>query len=346
LLAPGGGGGLVLDWHVESSADWSAIPMMERAGLLRPGINQEFDISAGPDEKAAGDGLGFDACGKGQAALSILLQRGESIGTDAGGIQDVFATELSEGELSYSQRRDLVAANASCLAKVTGRRMEDYVGPNGVFPQPQMTKIIQQLGLVDYYYTGDSGASPQLALWDGKLTSTDVWSFPVAPFGRLAALADMSRAHVPASAVETWMKSVAAYAAREGTIQLIYSHPPDLEASGYTAAEAQFLEYVASLQSAGQIGTDPMHAYTDFLNRRAEAQMTARRVSGGIVLTVTDPKGLKDVAIGAPTTWRLHRAGSVTTRGTVGDQRSYVVESNAHQVVLTFSFDAKTTSSS
>jgi hypothetical protein len=334
LLAPGGGGGLVIDWHVESSADWTAIPAMEQSGILVPGITQEFDISAGPDEKRAGDGLGFDACGKGRDALDLLLERGESIGTDAGGVQDLFATELEQGQLSQAQRSTLVANNATCLETATGEHMLDYVGPDGVFPQPQMTQIIQRLGLIGYYYTGDSGAPPQLAFWDGRPTSSSVWAFPVAPFGRLAALADMAKAGVPAAAVESWLNSVARYAASQGTIQLIYSHPPDLDAHGYSAAVAAFLGYVAQLQAHGQLVTEPMHVYAEFLNRRAQAHIAVRRNQVGLQLTVVDDAGLKDVAIGVPNSWQLRPAGEVSSHGVVGDERSYVVNANVHQVVL------------
>jgi hypothetical protein len=337
LLAPSGGGGLVIDWHVESNDDWTSIPAMQRLGLLRPGINQEFDISAGPDEKVAGDRQGFNACGAGRATLELLLRNHETIGSDAGGVQDLFATELEKNELTDPEIGKLVAANASCLTTVTSERMDSYVGPDGVFPQPEMTKIVQQLGFVAYYYTGDSGAAPQLAFWHGKLTSTKVWAFPVAPFGRLAALADMSRAHVGASAVEAWLKSVASYAASEGTIQLIYSHPPDLSAKGYASAFGSFLSYVSELQSKGELVTESMAVYAKFLDQRAAAQITLRRVVGGVQLTLTNKEGLRSIAVAAPRSWKLAAGTGVSKHGSVGDQDSYVVTTNTHRVVLRFS---------
>jgi hypothetical protein len=251
-------------------------------------------------------------------------------------VQDLFATQLEQGQLSSTQITDLVANNANCLERVTGERMLDYVGPDGVFPQPQMTAIIEKLGLIDYYYTGDSGASPQLAFWDGKLTSSTVWAFPVAPFGPLAALADMAKEHVPASAVESWLDSVAHYAAVQGTIQLIYSHPPDLEAAGYSAADAAFLDYVSQLEARGQLVTEPMHVYSEFLNRRAEATIAVKRVGTGLQVTVSDKAGLRDVAIAVSSSWKLTRDEDVSFHGMVGNERSYVVESNVGRVVLEF----------
>jgi hypothetical protein len=336
LLAPGGGGGLVIVWHVESNSDWSAIPMMQQWGLLRPGIHQEFDIAAGPDVISPGDSLGFDACGKGRDVLSLLLKQGEAIGSDGGGTQNLFASQLEQRQLTNNEIRDLVAHNASCLTGVTGQRMQDYTAPLGVYPQPQMTRIIQQLGFLDYYYTGDTGSAPQLAFWDGKLVSSSVWAFPVMPYGRDAALADMAADHISAGAVEVWLKSVAEYAASQGTIRLIYSHPPDLETPGYASAYASFLGYVAQLQSAGQLVTEPMHVYADFLNRRARAQMTVDRTEGGVQLTVTDRRGLRDIAVGVPNAWRPVRIASVTRRGTIGGEQSYVVQNNTRRVVLRF----------
>ncbi len=346
LLAPDGGGGLVIDWHVESSADWSSIPAMERAGLLRPGVNQEFDISAGPDEKHARDELGFNACGTGRPELALLVRHGEAIGSDAGGIQDVFASQLEKALLTMPQIRDLVKANAACVTKVTGEPMMSYVGPDGVFPQPQMTKIIQKLGFIAYYYTGDSGAAPQLAFWNGKLTSSTVWAFPVAPDGELGALADMAKADVPASAVEAWLKSVATYAANEGTIQLIYSHPPDLTAApGYTAAFGTFLTLVAQMQRKGQLVTESMSAYASFLKRREHAQIVVEMVKGGMQLTVTDPQGLEDIAVSAPSFWKLSSIAGVAEHGNIGDEKSYVLRTDTHQVVLRFSVTSSAGSS-
>jgi hypothetical protein len=336
LLAPGGGGGLVIVWHVESNSDWSAIPMMKQWGLLPRGIHQEFDIAAGPDVISPGDGLGFDACGKGRRTLSLLLQQGETIGSDGGGTQNLFASQLEHGTITNNETRDLVVKNASCLTSVTGQPMQDYTAPLGVYPQPQMTRIIQQLGFVDYYYTGDTGAAPNLAFWDGKLVSSSVWAFPVTPDGRDAALADMALDHVSASAVEAWLRSVAEYVASQGTIRLIYSHPPDLETPGYASAYASFLSYVAQLQSTGQLTTEPMHVYTDFLNRREQAQMRVDRTKGGIQLTITNPKGLRDIAIGVPNSWHPARIAGVTKRDTIGGEQSYVVQDDPRRVVLRF----------
>jgi hypothetical protein len=215
--------------------------------------------------------------------------------------------------------------------------MSQYVGPDGVFPQPEMTQIVQKLGFVGYYYTGDGGSGPQLAFWQGELTSSKVWAFPVASFGKYAALADMSKAHVAASAVEGWLKSVAKYAASQGTIQLVYSHPPDLAAPGYAAAYGAFLTYVVQLQRSGQLVTEPMHVYANFLNRRLRAAMKLQKIKGGFSLTLTDPQGLRQMAIGVPSSWRMAQTAGVSKRNTLGGERSYVITSGAHEVVLHFS---------
>jgi hypothetical protein len=310
---------------------------MERLGLMRPGIKQEFDISAGPAEVVAGDHQGFNACGGGRSSLLQLVRHHEPIGSDAGGVQDLFATELEKGELSNAQITRLVAANARCLTTVTGKRMLSYVGPDGVFPQPEMTKIIQRLGFIGYYYTGDGGAAPQLAFWNGKLLSKSVWAFPISPFGRYAALSDMRKAHVPAPAVEAWLKSVASYAATEGTIQLVYSHPPDLSTPGYASAVGSFLSLVAKLQHKGQLVTESMFGYAKFLRQRAQAHMTLRRVKGGIRLVLTDQAGLRDIAVAVPVSWKLASMTGVVRHDGVDHETSYVVQPDTHRLVLRFS---------
>jgi len=335
LLAPGGEGGLVILWHVESNADYRPIRLMRRDGLLPPGVHQEFDITAGPYLDRPGDGEGFDACGKGRTLVK-LLERRETVGSDGGWAHNMFARELADGKLTVAETRELVARNLDCLDRVTGQRIRDYTAPNGVFPQPEMTKILEQFGFDDYYYTGDTGAAPQLAFWDGKPVSSSVYSFPVMPDGRYASLADMAAAHVPGPAVEAWLRGVAEYVAANQTIRLVYSHPHDLAAPGYAVAFGRFLRVVDRLQRAGRLRTEPMHEFTEFLRREARTQISVRRTAAGYRLTLTNPLGLRQIAVAVPSTWRPEALGQVVTRDAGDGDRTYVIERDARQVVLRF----------
>jgi len=64
--------------------------------------------------------------------------------------------------------------------------------------------------------------------------------------------------------------------------------------------------------------------------------MRVDRTKGGIQLTITDRKGLRDIAIGVPNTWHPARIAGVTKRDTIGGEQSYVVQDDPRQVVLRF----------
>jgi len=57
---------------------------MRKEHILRRDVPMEFDVTAGPDRDVLGDGLGFDACGRGKKYLRMLMPYGASARTAAG----------------------------------------------------------------------------------------------------------------------------------------------------------------------------------------------------------------------------------------------------------------------
>jgi len=47
VSSPGGVGGLVIDWHIDSTIEWRGIPSLLRHRLVRGDLVQEFDVTAG-----------------------------------------------------------------------------------------------------------------------------------------------------------------------------------------------------------------------------------------------------------------------------------------------------------
>ncbi|MGB9812016.1 MAG: hypothetical protein ACPLSN_10005 [Dictyoglomus turgidum] len=76
LNTPYGIGGIVINWHVDSSIDWKSIPYMLQNNYLRKGIEYSIHITAGDFRDKQGDKLGFDACGEGKKYVKMILNFG------------------------------------------------------------------------------------------------------------------------------------------------------------------------------------------------------------------------------------------------------------------------------
>lgn len=101
---PYGTGGLVVNWHVDSSIDWKSIPYMIENNYLRKGIEYSIDITAGDFRDKPGDGLGFDACGKGKDLVRKLAEFG-IIGSHGGWGHNFFSNNIMKGV--FWRKRDI-----------------------------------------------------------------------------------------------------------------------------------------------------------------------------------------------------------------------------------------------
>jgi hypothetical protein len=300
VASPGGVGGLVVDWHVDSQIEWEGLPKLIESGVLRPGLRVQFDVTAGPYRDTPGDDLGFDACGAGETVLRSILPFGE-IGSHGGWSHNFFSDHLEHGELDEAEIEDFVTRNNDCLTEVTGRRPTAYSAPNGVHP-PVVTDLLEEQGFAAYYYTGDTGSPPTRTFVDGAMVSDQMWAFPVMPNGLYASIGEMDRAGLTPAEVEGWLDDTLDYVASEDTIRLIYSHPYDLEGP-YRAAAKRFLDRAETLQEQGRLRVQPMTYFARFLSRFVETEYSIRRDAGDVVVSLANHEGLRDIAVAVPRTW-------------------------------------------
>jgi hypothetical protein len=336
VAAPGGIGQLIVDIHIDSSIEFLGIPNMRNEHILRRDVPMEFDVTAGPDRDALGDGLGFDACGRGKKYLRMLMPYGR-IGSHGGWAHNKFAADIESGKDSEAQIRELVDRNDRCLASVTHVPVRSFAAPVGVHPQPEMTNVLDSLGIKGYYYTGDTGSPIERAFFDGSLVSSKSWAFPVMPLGNVASVGEMERDHISPQAVEAWLNGTASYAADQRGIYLLYSHSYDFMHRGYGEAVARFVRRTANLERSGRLRMTNMVEAATFMDRFVATTSSFTRSSGGVQVRLYNPGGLRSIAFAVPTAWLGSGALPAELRK-AGVQRKYTilsVQSNGDNLDVT-----------
>jgi hypothetical protein len=323
VAAPDGIGELIVDIHIDSSNEFVGIPNLRHNDLLRHDVPMEFDVTAGPDLDRIGDKLGFNACGRGKPYLQSLMPYGR-IGSHGGWAHNLFAKDLAAGDYSFDQIRSLVARNDACLQSITHVPVLSYAAPVGVHPQPLMTHVLDSLGILGYYYTGDTGAPVERPFYDGTQVSTKSWAFPVMPLGDVASVAEMRRAHISPARVEQWLDQTAAYAANQRGIYLFYSHSYDFEYEGYAHAMNHFLNHVETMERAGRLRTGNMVQSAQFMDRFMATTASFTRGADGVHVQLYNPHGLRSIAFAVPTAWIRANDLPPELRRT-GEQRGYTV---------------------
>jgi hypothetical protein len=337
VAAPDGIGRLVIDIHIDSSNEFLGIPNFRRKHLLRRSVPMEFDVTAGPDLGRTGDGLGFDACGRGKRFLQSLMPYGR-IGSHGGWAHNKFAADIESGKDGEPQMRALIDRNDKCLESVTHVPVLSFAAPVGVHPQPVMTRALDSLGIMGYYYTGDTGAPVERPFYDGDLISAKSWAFPVMPLGSVASVYEMRIAHVTPAGVERWMTDTAEYAAAQHGIYLFYSHSYDFLYPGYSDAFGRFLDNVEAMERAGKLRTTNMVDMATFMNRFVTTTTAFTRAGDGVHVHLANPHGLQSIAFALPKSW-IKGAPVPTGLRKTGEQLGYSiysVTSNATALDVTF----------
>jgi hypothetical protein len=323
VAAPDGIGRLVVDIHIDSSNEFLGIPNLRRNNILRHDVPLEFDVTAGPDLDRRGDGLGFDACGRGKPFLQTIMQYGR-IGSHGGWAHNEFAADVESGRDDQERMRELIDRNDRCLESVTHVPVLSFAAPVGVHPQPTMTHALDDLGIIGYYYTGDTGSPVERPFFNGTIVSTKSWAFPIMPLGDVASVAEMRRADVSPNAVKDWMSTTADYAAEQRGIYLFYSHSYDLLYPGYTAAMSGFLDHAEALERAGRLRTTNMVDSAKFMDRFIATTSSFERTSDGVHVQLYNAHGLHAIAFAVPSAWIRPRDLPAGLRST-GTQRGYTI---------------------
>ncbi len=325
LNVPRGKGGLVINWHIDANIDYKSIPFMIEKKYLRKGLEYSLHITAGDFRDKPGDGLGFDAEGKGRKYAEMLLGYG-IIGSHGGWAHNWFADNIERGLFKKPEVEMYIKKNNDALKAITGYNITEYAAPVGVHVQPYTTEALQELGMGSYYYTGDSGSSPNRTFSNGVMISTCVIAFPLMPLGISASFYEMEQAGRTPREVKDWLLSTVDYITSNRTVRLIYSHPYNI--SSYPGPISDFLDYAQARMRAGDLTVKPMSYFAEFMMRFLRTEYYFSRVNGGLEVNIDNPEGLKDITVAVPRNGYIQPEGADISVSSDEDYYYMVVNDN------------------
>lgn len=293
-----GRGALVLNWHVDSDIEHENLPRVEKAGLFREGMKASFHITAGDFLDEPGDNMGFDAAGKGEPLVKMLMNHG-MIGSHGGWGHNWFAENIDSGVFGEKEIKEYIIKNNEAIEQITGYKILEYSAPRGVHPQPVTTKILEELGIIAYYYTGDTGSGPNRSFYNGKMISDKVIAFPVMPFGKVASLYEMrALAGNTDSEVKEWLFSIPDFIARNRTTRLVYSHPYDIREYGPEVRD--FIDKIEKMKDSEEISVCSMTEVAQFFLRFLKTGYAFSLDGEKVVISLKNPEGLKNITVALP----------------------------------------------
>lgn len=300
---PGGKGGLVLNFHLDSNAHILPLRAMIQRGIFRPDLQYSIHITAGPDTYRPGDGQGFDAASplKGRPWVEEMQKYG-AIGSHGGWIHNYFAAKLEQFPRQEAWR--YLALNCDTLAAITGKPVLEYSAPVGHHP-PFVNEWLQQHGVLAYYSPGDTGSAPTRSIFKGRQVSGSLWSFPITPYQQYAALEELMAAGVPLAEVEKWLDNLLDFVETDHVIRLIYTHANRKDYA--LEALAHLAERASRDQEEGRLLVWPMSRFATFLNRYEQTEATFSRSPAGWQIELKNKAGLEDMTVAIPVGTRHYR---------------------------------------
>ena len=290
-------GGLTINWHIDSNIEWANIPEAIKGKIFDKELRYSIHITTGNFRDQEGDGLGFDACGKGREFTQMLRPYGR-IGSHGGWAHNWFAENLEKNKFSAEEIELYINKNKTCLESITGYSLLEYSAPDGVHPQPATTKILEKLGFNSYYYTGDSGSSPNRTFSNSLMVSSNILAFPVMTYEQYASLYEMKEGGIEENKVQKWLFGLLDYATANRTTRLFYLHLHDVD--DYPESINKFLQYAKKLQAEGKLQIEPMSVFADFLKRFLKTDFSFRKDKDGLSIILENTDGLKGITVAVP----------------------------------------------
>jgi hypothetical protein len=290
-------GGLVINWHIDANIDWASIDSMLRDGYLMKDLKYSIHVTASDFRDEQGDGLGFDACGKGRPSLELIKDYGH-LGSHGGWAHNWFCRNIENNTFTKKDISEYIKKNNECLESIVDYEIVEYAAPNGIHPQPVTTEVLEELGFIAYYYTGDTGSAPNRTFFNGKKISDRIFAFPILTLGKAASFYEMQRYGFTEDEVKKWLLKTIDYVIKNRTVRLIYSHPYDIPE--YPDAIKSLLYYANQKQQEGSLRIDTMTSFANFLLKFLKTDYVFDKQKRKMIISLRNPEGLKGITVALP----------------------------------------------
>ncbi|MEO6921800.1 MAG: hypothetical protein ABI171_22540 [Collimonas sp.] len=289
--APEAIGGLVLNWHCDAKICIPAMDQLIKAGVFKRGPFS-IHVTAGPDQRAFGDGLGVDLNHNQafQGLLRTLLAQGNEIGSHGGWIHDWFGKNLADD--NQEQMLPYLEQNADAVQRLIGHNQTEYSAPTGNQPV-WVTDWLDGQDVLAYYFTGNIGQGPTRTYRDGR-RDRHIWSFPVQTYGHISTIEEAYMEHIPEDEISNWLTSLVKFTENTGQIRLIYFHPPG--AVLYPDAINQLMLAADAAEKDGRFRWRTMTDLARFMNRREQTVWNISSDNHAVIVDAANGASLKQLS--------------------------------------------------
>jgi hypothetical protein len=308
--APDGIGGLVMNWHIDSSYALKELPVMASLGFFEQGP-YSIHITAGPDTNQFDDKVGLDVEHRSEIRkwIDLFVARGDEVGSHGGWIHNYFGINLNdENEQDFARYIEL---NNRAISSATGHTVREYSAPLGNHPA-WVTRWLEQHGVRTHYYTGNVGQGPTRSYVNGKRLGNRTWTFPVSVLGEIATFEEAAFDPVITQGeYGDWLNELSDFTRDRALIRLIYFHPRGVV--DYQQASRIWMMHTRELLAQGKFRWYTMARIADFLDRRELVHWEISKDHGNrLIFNASHPQNL------AEQSWRFpkdHYAKPVLQEG-------------------------------
>ncbi|MDR2006673.1 MAG: polysaccharide deacetylase family protein [Acidaminococcales bacterium] len=294
-----GKGTFLFNWHVDSRREISNLSELLDTPIFVKEFNATYHITAGDFLNREGDDEGFYVRERGRELTEIMTELGE-VGSHGGWAHNWFSFRLMNGKFSKDDIIKHIKDNSDDIEAVTGKKVTSYSAPNGVHPQPLLTNIIKDMGMIAYYYTGDTGSAPHRAFFGNEMISERIIAFPIMPFGKAASLWEMyDKYDMQRAEIEYFYQDVLDYVEKNKSARLIYAHPADV-VDEYVEVMSIFAQEAIGRAAAGRIRLSGMSEYSRFLLRMLNTEYSFTREGSSLKVSLANPESLRGITFTLP----------------------------------------------
>ena len=317
-LLPKAQAGMVLNWHFCAGDEIAPANQLKNQGIWNNGPFSVV-VTAGPDQVNFGDGLGVNLANNktAQTLVTYLLSKGHNIGSHGGWIHDYWGANASETNASTFTQ--YLVLNQQAIVNATKRPSVEYAAPEGNTPTWSVTWL-ESNGVHGYYFTGHTGMAPTRSYRNGSMLNTNIWAFPVMPFGVNATFEEFEDNKVPTADVTAWYTALMNFTVSNRTSRLIYMHP--LGAVDYPTVLSSIFTQANTLIKAGSFRWYTMDTIATFDKRRLQVAWQATDTGTAWSFTATHPTDLTDM------TWQLPKTKFAQPKVTVGSGTVTTTDTN------------------